>query len=135
MISYSRGDVILVDIAFSGATGSKRRPAVVLSTNAFNRAGIKLIVAAITSNISPPYRPGDTLLDDWREAGLIKPSAVRGVLTTVDKSDVTRKLGLLSMTDLALVEQGVGQVLGFSSHPSILHESASVYALETSRYE
>lgn len=54
MTNYSRGDVILVDIPFSGAVGYKRRPAVVISIEAFNKAGIKLIVAAITSNVSPP---------------------------------------------------------------------------------
>jgi len=58
--------VILVDIAFSGTAGYKRRPAVVVSEDAFNAAGIKLVVAAITSNVRPPFRPGDTLLNDWR---------------------------------------------------------------------
>jgi mRNA-degrading endonuclease toxin of MazEF toxin-antitoxin module len=43
MINYNRGDVILVDIAFSGTVGHKRRPAVVISADAFNVAGIKLI--------------------------------------------------------------------------------------------
>ncbi|GEM_PF-3788286 len=43
-----------------------------LSEPAFNMAGIKLIVAAITSNVSPPLRLGDTLLSDWRVAGLLK---------------------------------------------------------------
>ncbi len=113
MTSYKRGDVILVDIAFSGATGYKRRPAVVISTEAFNTAGIKLIVAAITSNVSPPFRPGDSLLNDWRAAGLLKPSAVRGVLATVDKIDVVRKLGTLSLQDFATVEQGIAGILGF----------------------
>jgi len=74
MTSYSRGDVILVDIAFSGTAGYKRRPAVVVSEDVFNAAGIKLVVAAITSSLSPPFRPGDTLLDDWRRTGLVKPS-------------------------------------------------------------
>jgi mRNA interferase MazF len=113
MTSYRRGDVILVDIAFSGAIGYKRRPAVVISAEAFNTAGIKLIVAAITSNVSPPFRPGDSLLNDWRAAGLLKPSAVRGVLATVDKIDVVRKLGVLSAQDFAMVEQGVADILGF----------------------
>jgi mRNA-degrading endonuclease toxin of MazEF toxin-antitoxin module len=71
MTSYKRGDVILVDIAFSGTVGYKRRPAVVLSVDAFNAARIKLIVAAVTSNISPPVRPGDCLLSDWASAGLL----------------------------------------------------------------
>ena len=114
MTSYSRGDVILVDIAFSGASGSKRRPAVVISTSNFNSAGIKLIVAAVTGNVSPPFRPGDTLLKEWSAAGLVKPSAVRGVLATVDKSDVARKLGVLSGSDFADVEQGVAKGLGFA---------------------
>jgi mRNA interferase MazF len=113
MISYNRGDVVLVDIAFSGAVGHKRRPAVVVSTDAFNMAGTKLIVAAITSNVSSPFRPGDSLLNDWRTAGLLKPSAVRGVLATVDKIGVARKLGELSTQDFAIVEQGVANILGF----------------------
>lgn len=135
MISYNRGDVILVDIAFSGAAGSKRRPAVVVSSDFFNRAGIKLIVAAITSNTSPPFRPGDTLLRNWQTAGLIKPSAVRGVLATVDKSEVTRKLGLLSVDDFASVEQGIARILGFDSRLSVLHESAEVYTSKTGNRE
>jgi mRNA interferase MazF len=117
MTSYNRGDVILVDIAFSGAVGFKRRPAVVISTSRFNLAGIKLVVAAITSNVSPPYRPGDTLLNDWRAAGLIKPSAVRGVFATVDNSDVVRKLGTLSVADFAQVEQGIADILRFTVPP------------------
>jgi mRNA interferase MazF len=113
MTTYDRGDVIFVEIAFSGAAGRKRRPAVVISSDAFNTAGIKLIVAAITSNVSPPFRPGDTLLNDWNAAGLFKPSAVRGVLATVDKADVVRKFGKLSASDFAIVEQGIANVLGF----------------------
>jgi mRNA-degrading endonuclease toxin of MazEF toxin-antitoxin module len=70
MTGYDPGDVILVDIAFSGAAGYKRRPAVVISKILFNTAGIKIIVAAITSNVSPPFRPGDTLLKDWSAGGL-----------------------------------------------------------------
>lgn len=40
MTSYDRGDVILVDIAFSGAIGYKRRPAVIIGVDAFNIAGL-----------------------------------------------------------------------------------------------
>lgn len=119
MITYNRGEVILVDIAFSGAIGRKRRPAVIMSTDIFNNAGIKLIVAAITSNVSPPFRPGDTLLNDWKATGLLKPSAARGVLATVDKADVIRKLGALSNADFANVEQDIAGVLGFSVSAAI----------------
>ena len=111
--SYRRGDIILVNIAFSGAVGYKRRPAVIISADRFNAAGIKLIVAAITSNIAPPFRPGDCVLKDWASAGLLKPSAVRGVLATVDKSDIVRKLGTLSTPDFTTVEQSLASILDF----------------------
>lgn len=115
MTTFERGDVVLVDIAFSGAVvGSKRRPAVVISTSVFNSAGIKLIVAAVTGNVSPPLRPGDTLLGDWSAAGLLKPSAVRGVLATVDKSDIVHTLGRLSDADRNAVERGIADILGFA---------------------
>ena len=42
--------MILTEIAFSGDPGRKRRPAVVISIDEFNRAGTKLIVAAITAS-------------------------------------------------------------------------------------
>lgn len=113
MTRYSPGEIILVEIAFSGAIGRKKRPAVILSTNTFNKAGIKLIVAAVTSNVSPPFRPGDTLIKGWSEAGLLKPSAVRGVLATVDKSDVIRKLGQLPDADFSFVQQSIAKILGF----------------------
>ncbi len=113
--SYKRGDIVLVDVAYSGAVGYKRRPAVIISVDRFNTAGIKLIVAAITSNISPPFRPGDCILKDWTSAGLLKPSAVRGVLATVDKSDIVRKLGMLSTQDLATVELNLADILGFEA--------------------
>ena len=120
--AFNRGDVILVEIAFSGSVGSKRRPAVVLSTSAFNGAGIKLIVAAITSNVSPPFRPGDTLLNDWSATGLVKPSAVRGVLATVDKADIARMLGSLSDADRATVERNIASIIGLAvpASPSAL---------------
>ncbi|MBW3622310.1 MAG: type II toxin-antitoxin system PemK/MazF family toxin [Armatimonadetes bacterium] len=118
MTSYDRGDLVLVEIVFSGSPGSKRRPAVVISTRAFNDAGIKLIVAAVTSNIAAPFRPGDTLLRDWESAGLLKPSAVRGVLATVDKSEVMRNLGTLTDTDLIAVDRGLSEVLGYTISPA-----------------
>jgi hypothetical protein len=47
----------------------------------------------------------------------MKPSAVRGVVATVDKRDMVRKLGTLSAADLESVEHGLAQVLGFLLRP------------------
>ena len=115
MTSFSPGEVILTEIAFSGDPGRKRRPAVVISIDEFNRVGTKLIVAAITSNVSPPFRRGDVLLADWQPAGLIKPSALRGVLATIDKRDIVRPMGHLTDNDFAKVEAAVADILGFKT--------------------
>jgi mRNA interferase MazF len=115
MITYKAGNIVIATIAFSGATGYKRRPAVVISADHFNQAGIKLISAAVTSNIAPPFRPGDTLLTDWKSAGLVKPSAVRGVLATIDTVDVVRTLGVMSEDDFKKVMQNLKSILKFDS--------------------
>lgn len=111
MTSYSQGEVILTKIAFSGEPGRKRRPAVIISCDEFNRAGIKLIVAAITSNIAPPFRRGDLLIDDWQAASLVKPSSVRGVITTVDRQDVVRVMGRMTEVDFDRVMSAVCHAL------------------------
>lgn len=111
--TYQRGDVILANVVFSGSLGSKYRPVVVLSTEAFNQGGIKLIGAAITSNVSPPPRLGDVILNEWGAAGLAFPSAVRGVVVTVDRVDVRRILGVMSSDDLGNVEKALVAIMGF----------------------
>lgn len=51
MAASRRGDVVLVGFVFSDDSGRRLRPAVVISSAAFNRARPEVIVAAITSNV------------------------------------------------------------------------------------
>lgn len=113
-MTYQRGDVLFAEIQFSGSIGRKNRPVVVLSTEAFQQAGSKLIVAGVTGTVGPPFRPGDVLLNDWNSAGLVKPSAVRGLITVIDRNEIIRFLGRLSPNDFAGVEQGVAGIMGFT---------------------
>lgn len=110
--TYQRGDVLFAEIQFSGSIGRKRRPAVVLSVGAFHRAGSKLIVAGLTGTVSPPFRLGDVLIQDWQSAGLAKPSAMKNLITTVDRNEIVRVLGRLTPADFANVEQGIAEVIG-----------------------
>ena len=112
--SYQRGDIVLVEMPFTDEPGRKKRPAVVLSSEAFNSSGTKIIVAAITSNLNAPFRPGDTTLGDWKESGLLLPSAVRGYLGMADQRHIGRLLGKMTAIDLAQVEQGIAQILALS---------------------
>ncbi len=111
---YPRGTVLFTEVPFSGSVGSKRRPVVVLSTEDHQQAGSKLIVAGVTSTVAPSFRPGDVLLKDWLQAGLMKPSAVRGGLAVIDRNEIVRRLGQLSEGDFADVEQGIAGIIGFA---------------------
>ena len=71
---YSFGEVVLVDFPFSSNVGIKKRPAVVISSETFNKLKEDLVLLAITSQIDN-LTFGEALLTNWKEAGLVKPSA------------------------------------------------------------
>jgi mRNA interferase MazF len=67
------GDVVTVD--FVGATGIKRRPAVVISSALYHTHRPDLILAVLTTQIAQATTPLDYILQDWANAGLHRPSA------------------------------------------------------------
>ena len=120
MTPYKRGDVVLLPFPYTDQSGTKRRPALVLSTDAYNRRQRDVIVAPVTSNLTATH-VDDTRLLDWAAAGLPKPSAAKGILGTVEQSLVLRVVGNLTPTDLARVEKTFAAALGLSASPSTLH--------------
>ena len=49
MTVYKRGDVVLVPFPFSNQTDVKRRPAVIISSDAYNNIASDSVIMAITS--------------------------------------------------------------------------------------
>ena len=110
MTAYSRGDIVLVNFLFSEGTGAKRRPAVLVSSNAYQRGRREVIAAAVTSN-TDRILAGDSLITDWHEAGLLFPSVATGVIRTIKQSMITRTLGSLSYRDMDAVDQRLRLIL------------------------
>ena len=54
-ISYKRGDVVLLPFPFTDLSSSKRRPALVISPDAFNDQMQDLVVAAIASQLAADH--------------------------------------------------------------------------------
>ena len=104
MTGFSRGDVVLVSFVFANETGSKMRPVLIVSSAVYHRGRREAIVAAITSSVRRRLT-GDHVVKDWREAGLLFPSVVTGVLRTIERGMVQRRLGSLSPPDLDAVER------------------------------
>lgn len=99
---YKRGDVVLVPFPFSDTETTKKRPAVIVQSNSFNRKLDTVIVAQITSNISRANKEPSQLLvkigtPEGRLTGLLHDSAVKcETLATISKNKLLRTIGKLT---------------------------------------
>ena len=111
MTTCSRGEVVLVGFVFSDESGKKLRPAVVISSAAYHRARQEVVVAAITSNIRRRLF-GDHVIADWKGCGLLFPSVVTGIIRTIKRAMIDRKLGSMPKPDLDAVNRELRRSLG-----------------------
>jgi len=104
-----QGDIFSVDLGTpSGSAPGYRHPHVVVQTNLFNQSKINtVVVCALTSNLKRAGAPGNVLLAKG-EANLKKASVVNiSQLVTVDKSDLTEKIGTLSPSRVEQIIDGI----------------------------
>ena len=99
MTPFEFGDVVLVPFPFTDQTASKQRPAVVISSRAYGLERPDLMMMAITSQLRPTPALGEVWLRHWQGAGLLKPSAVKPVIATLEQGLVIRSLGALDAAD------------------------------------
>lgn len=109
----NRADVVWVD--FGKPKGSEPgfiRPALVVSSDRFNRSRIAtVIVAPITSNITLAQAPGNVALKTG-DADLPKPSVVNvSQLHVVDRSRLSSTIGTLPTHLMKSVDSGIRLVL------------------------
>ena len=90
-------DVVVVPFPFTNRREAKRRPALVVSQQAFNRRGHS-VLAMITSAAQSAW-PGDSRIEDVPAAGLSHPCIVRLKLFTLDNRFILKKAGRLSEAD------------------------------------
>ena len=109
---FEFGDVVLVPFPFTSQTASKQRPAVVVSTRAYNLAKPDIVMMAITSQLRPTPALGEVWLGQWQVANLIKPSAIKPVFATLEQAMIIRQLGTLDAADQAALRQVLPQILG-----------------------
>ena len=103
------GEVVILD--FPGATGVKRRPAVVVSSDIYHSHRPDVVVGVVTSNLADASTPTDYVLQDWSAAGLRIPSAFRAYFVTT-LPIATRRIGQLSARDWDAVRDRVRTALG-----------------------
>jgi mRNA interferase MazF len=112
---YSFGDIVLVPFPFTDQSASKQRPAVVISTASYNAARPDIILMAVTSQLRASAAFGEVWLTDWQDAGLLKPSAVKPVVATLEQLLIIRRLGAISIADAKNLHEEISKIIGTSS--------------------
>jgi len=60
--------------------------------------------AYFTISLRSFVKIGECLIEDWQAAGLLKPSAIKEAISTIEQTLVLKKLGRLSSKDLVSME-------------------------------
>jgi mRNA interferase MazF len=98
-----RGDVVLVRFPHPSGQRGKKRPAVVVQSDAYAGTVSTVVVAEVTRNLTKKDDPACLFIDvttpDGKATGLVIDSVVSGlVLDTVYRDTVDQVLGALSVT-------------------------------------
>lgn len=110
MENFDSHEVVLVPFPFTDRSTTKRRPALVLSSDAFYKDTGQIICAMITTAKRSSWK-SDVTLKGWAEAGLPAPSKVRMKVFTLDGRIVLKKLGKLSGADARTVVHSCQAIL------------------------
>jgi mRNA interferase MazF len=108
---FEFGDLVLVPFPFTDQTATKRRPAAVISSADYHRHRPDLLILAVTSQARPAGF-GEATITNWREAGLLRPSVMKPVVATVERSLVLRALGQLEPDDLVALRALLRAIIG-----------------------
>ena len=110
MPSYSRGEVVLVQYPFHDLTGSKVRPAVVVSAPHVSQDVFTVpLTSRVQSMLSSEFQ-----LADWKSAGLNVPSAIKRGIYVAHQRLILKSLGHLARPDAQHVDESLRAWLGLS---------------------
>jgi mRNA interferase MazF len=110
----SQGEIWWADLSEPvGSAPGFRRPVVVVQSDALNRSRISTVVCVVlTSNVRWSKAPGNVLLP--AKATRLEKESVANVtaIVTVNRTQMTEKIGMLSRGLLEQILSGVQLVLG-----------------------
>lgn len=96
-------DVVAVPFPFTDRDAKKRRPALVISNESFNKQHNQIVLAMITTTTDNVW-PSDVSLTNWQKAGLKVACKFRLKLFTLDQILVLKTIGHLSPKDVKSVQ-------------------------------
>ena len=108
MTSYDAGDVVLVHYPFTDLTSLKKRPAVILSPQAYTARFGDVVLMPLTSQPDPDAA---LALSQWQASGLLKPTWMKPIIGTLSTRLIERHLGKLPIADDGCVKAALAIVM------------------------
>jgi mRNA interferase MazF len=106
-----RKDILLVPFPYSDQSGSKRRPALVISHDSFNKDSMDLLLCAMTSNLEIDRYTTLVKKDDWKDGEYSESCIKASTIITVDKNIIIKRIGRLSSERFKEVIQKVNEII------------------------
>ena len=90
----------------------KARPVVVISNDLYNSSKREDLLVLAISGSQKNKLSFEPEIEEWQEAGLLKPSILKASIATIDQSLVIQKLGSLAKEDQNHLNQLLELVIG-----------------------
>ena len=100
--------LLLVRYPFSNLSGAKVRPAVVVNAPHISH---DVMIVPLTSRLTG-LLSGEFVLQQWQQAGLNVPSAIKRGIYTVEESLIVKTVGQLNQIDEQALEMSLRGWLG-----------------------
>lgn len=109
MTTYEQGSVVLLPFPFSDLKTEKKRPGVIISSNLYNVYHYDVIAMAITSKVEKNEK---YVIQNWQDCGLIKESALKPLIFSIEKSLIIKRIGEITGNDNSLLKQVFIDIFG-----------------------
>lgn len=110
IMTYKPYSVVVVPFPFTDSFETKKRPAVVISKDTFQKRTGHVCLLMITSAKNNSWY-GDHDILDLQSCGLHTPSTIRQKAFTVDVRLIQKRIGTLSLKDQLAVKQSLNHNL------------------------
>ncbi len=110
MTNISKYDVVIVKFPFASSLKYKARPAVIVSSSIYNNNSRNtLLIMAISSSMDHRL-DFELVVEEWKSAGLLKPSLFKSAIATIEKEFILTKVGSLSSSDRIHLDEMIAAI-------------------------
>lgn len=111
-----QGDIILIPVPFTDLTSQKKRPAVIISTTAYNEKNDDIVVVALTSNVEDRDFSIILTTEDLEQGSLKVTSMIRAdKIYTLSKSIVLKTFGQVKPDILPKIRDAVLKLINLQA--------------------